>query len=132
MTVHLTRFQLAAARDEALAALERAGVPPTHVVLGFTNSPHDDEDSTYYETHVGPTRDRDLAIFVQIIAAELQREANRASVALVRPDSCPACGSPRLAFLQRRRDPRPGERDGIYVETLDDCLDCDYRAERER
>lgn len=127
----LTPIQLAAAVQQALDALEDAGVPRALVVLGVTN-PHVAGQDTHYDTHVGATLDHDNATLVEIVAADLADEARRAAVALIRRERCPSCKSPRLAYLQRRREPRPGERPGIYVETLDDCLDCDYRAERTR
>lgn len=119
----LTPLQLAVALDQALEALERAGVPRELVVLAFTN-PHDPAgDGTDYESHLGATRDSDNATLLQIVAQQLAEESRRAAVALCRDESCPWCGSPRLAYLQKRE---PGNRLAVY----DDCLDCDYRAHK--
>jgi hypothetical protein len=118
----LTPFQLAAAVGQALDVLEAAGIPRDLVVLGVTN-PHDPaRDGTWYDLHVGATRDDDDATLVQLVADHIAREARRAAVALTRRESCPRCGSPRLAFDQ--------PRDGRRVLLFDDCLDCDYRQER--
>jgi hypothetical protein len=128
--VTLTEQQLEQAREDALAALERAGVPRDLVVLGLTN-PHDPEaDGTLYESHIGATHDRDNATLLNLVAKTIVRETALAAEALIRRESCPRCGSPRLALTQQRRASRRGERPGVYIEVYDDCLDCPYRVER--
>jgi len=125
--MHLTPIQLRAALTQALAALEAAGVPAENVVLGFTNTPRDDED-TAYETHVGAGHELDTASLVHLVAEDLAEEAGAAAVALTRREQCTRCGSPRWRFRQRRRPPRRGQPPGIYIETFDECMDCGERG----
>lgn len=123
----LTPIQLAAALEEALTALEAAGVPRDLVVLGISN-PHVKGGDTLYDTHVSATRDWSTACLITLIARDLVREAARASQALAGPDLCPSCGSPRWAYQQARRDARAGERPGIYVRLWRECMDCGHKG----
>jgi hypothetical protein len=112
----------------ALKALEDCGVPGERVVLAVTAAHGDDDEGTPYETHVGRTENDDTAVSLHLLAKDLEREAQKQSMALYGAESCPVCGSPRWALERARREPREGERPGVYVESWRQCMDCGHRG----
>lgn len=122
------RERLTEGLEAALAALEAHGISRTAVVLGMYVP-----GSNWFETHVGNVSKQedpnDAAAFLSIIARDLTREVQLQAQALVRDESCPACGSPRWAIRQARRKSRPDERPGVYMDVWDECMDCGHKSE---
>lgn len=115
--------------DAALRVLEGYGVPRERVVLGITDPVvRDDDEGTSYQTHVGRTEDGDTAGMLDHIARDAAQEAHKQSIALVGDERCPNCGSPRWAWEDRRRESRPGERPGLYIERWRECMDCHHQG----
>jgi hypothetical protein len=111
--------------EAALATLEEAGIPRERVAIGITNERVKGED-TAYATFVGPTRDYDTAILLNLVIKDMAHESGNATTALIDMDeTCPVCESPRYGIVSRADGP-------LRIKQLLVCMDCNHEQPYER
>jgi hypothetical protein len=108
----------------AIAALDRAGIDTTQIVLGIVGEKIGDE--THYDYHVGRALDRDNASMLHYVAKELVNRSNNQLTSFFHDESmCPSCGSDRVFFDHYARKVKGRIKRGSFNE----CWDCGWRQE---